>query len=374
MMKATVGTPLRMRSPRAAPRLKTAAKTSTPSDPCQGYTPCSIEQYVPALRDVVTSERLEHALQIVENQFQQLRQQYVDVESTCLSLETQQCLLEEKTDELTSLKNLENKYDDEVLLVENSQAELLKLRKQTQELAVKTYDTMHTIEETTNKLQKFTEENSQNPEEALRGQMNKWYKHVNGAISYLSGVHIIKFGDGEVHLGILPRTAVSGTLAHYSLHIKLKPDTTKILSIQLSPADVPIDDLFQLCGGGGGAEGDLFGLKVYLCEVRARIHNWMKRRTELAALSNKYALTTANNDSQITITFKSGYTCKMVLDGDYPRPHSIVYVASIEGPSRTATHEADRLRNEWNNMNRDSVSLSDLVAYMELRLNAIPRA
>jgi len=135
------------------------------------------------------------------------------------------------------------------------------------------------------------------------------YDNVQQQLSDITRLKLVRFEDDMLEWVILPRVISAATPGRpasleteYVLQVKLMPDSDDVESIvvrssiialrvasvkthllfQLIPDNVPIDDI---CAN----IRKLSAMENLLYELKCRINNSLKRRTEISALARRYA-------------------------------------------------------------------------------------
>lgn len=95
----------------------------------------------------------------------------------------------------------------------------------------------------------------------------------------LAGVSVESISSGMLVLSLTPRAE---TAYKYQLSVQFDATTTALSSLELSPPDVPVDDLLYV------AE-NVRSIHTLLAELHNRLHGYLRLKAEIARLAQRYA-------------------------------------------------------------------------------------
>ncbi|KAL6068128.1 hypothetical protein QOT17_008374 [Balamuthia mandrillaris] len=370
-------------------------------------------RFMEALSQVSQSHTIEEQLRLTNQTFSQREAQFLEQETALLELENVQALLVENEDEEDALLHTREALRVEEEALAAVKGELNRVRNNIAQVKSEEAAIISELAELYEELE--AERKDTQEEETLQNYqtMLTWYEEVAATITTLSGVTLESFDGQTMHLlltpllaassssssattsphsinlksilqGITSSSTSSSSSATFQLVVKLKEETTHVESISLFPPLINISDIIS-------SVRLIEDLRAVLPELKGRLNNALKRKNEIetlmAAATKKRNASTAflwsEEESLLTVTFKNGSGCELLLDGDYPRPYSRVRCRKLISASSSAfmdeekrrrrEEEVEELRRRVNEA-EEAMSVTEVVEVVEQGLAALLRS
>ncbi|KAL6059812.1 hypothetical protein QOT17_013965 [Balamuthia mandrillaris] len=371
-------------------------------------------RFMEALSQVSQSHTIEEQLRLTNITFSQREAQFLEQETALLELENVQALLVENEDEEDALLHTREALRVEEEALAAVKGELNQMRNNIAQVKSEEAAIISELAELYEELE--AERKDTQEEETLQNYqtMLTWYEEVAATITTLSGVTLESFDGQTMHLLLTPHlsasssssssttsphsinlksilqgitsssTSSSSSSATFQLVVKLKEETTRVESISLFPPFINISDIIS-------SVRLIEDLRAVLPELKGRLNNAIKRKNEIetlmAAATKKRNASTAflwsEEESLLTVTFKNGSGCELLLDGDYPRPYSRVRCRKLISASSSAFMEEEKRRRREEeveelrrrvNEAEEAMSVTEVLEVVEQGLAALLRS